>query len=229
MTMALLLAAGGAAAEDTAALAPQSLTFIASRNGETLGTHTVRIASEGGRTTVVNNIDLALKAMGVTVYRYAHHSTELWQGARLQSLSARTDDNGSIYKVQVNRQGDALRVDREVRKLLIKAPSLEQILPAETSSASETQPGSLLPTALWNPRIATQSALLNAQHGKPSRIQVSKLGRDTVRTSRRSVEATRYRYTGDLRFEQWFDDRGRWVKAVFTAPDGSLIDYTLQE
>src|SRR5688572_9060618 len=106
MTMALLLAPEGAAAEDMAALAPQSLTFTASRNGETLGTHTVRIAREGGRLTVVNNIELALKAMGVTIYRYNHHSTELWQGTQLQSLNARTDDNGSTYKVQVNRQGD---------------------------------------------------------------------------------------------------------------------------
>jgi hypothetical protein len=227
--LALLLVAGGAAADDTAALAPQSLTFSASRNGQALGTHTVRLANEGGRLKVVNNIDLALRAINVTVYRYNHSSTELWQGGRLQSLNSRTDDNGTIHKVVVSRQGDALHVDREERKPMINAASLEQLLPAEVRSARETQPGNLLPTALWHPRIVAQSTLLNMQHGRLSQIQVAKLGRDTVRTSSRSVEATRYRYTGDLRFDHWFDDRGRWVKAVFTAPDGSLIDYTLQE
>ena len=224
-----MLGADGAAGQNMAAAAPQALSFTATRNGQVLGTHTVRITDEGSRLRVVNSIDLNLKAVGVTVYRYVHHSTELWQGDRLQSLSARTEDNGAVYKVEVARQGEALRVNREERKPVIKAASLEQVLPAETRSASETLPGNMLPTALWNPKIATQSALLNAQLGKPSQIQVSKIGRGTVRTSSRTVEATQYRYTGDLRFDQWFDERGRWVKAVFTAPDGSLIDYTLQE
>ena len=197
----MVLGVDGAAAQGLAAAAPQSLTFAASRNGQPIGTHTVRIVDQGDRRTVVNSIDLALKALGVTVYRYAHHSTEVWQGDRLQSLSARTEDNGATHKVQVNRQGESLRVDREERKSVIKAVSFEQVMPAETRSASETQPGTLLPTSLWYRRIATQSALLNAQSGKPSRIQVSKLGRDTVRTSRLSIEATRYRYAGDLRID----------------------------
>jgi hypothetical protein len=29
--------------------------------------------------------------------------------------------------------------------------------------------------------------------------------------------------------DQWFDDRGRWVKAAFKAFDGSEIEYILQE
>ena len=29
--------------------------------------------------------------------------------------------------------------------------------------------------------------------------------------------------------EQWFDDKGRWVKGVFAAFDGSMIEYILQE
>jgi hypothetical protein len=29
--------------------------------------------------------------------------------------------------------------------------------------------------------------------------------------------------------DQWFDERGRWVKGTFTAFDGSTIEYILQE
>lgn len=227
--LVLLLGAEGAAGQDLAARAPQSLVFTATRNGEPIGTHAVRIVDQGEQRTVTNAINLSVTKLGLTVYRYAHQSTELWHGERLQSLTATTEDNGAVYKVRVNRQGDALRVDREERMPVVRAPSVEQFLPAEVRSSSETQPGSMLPTALWSPRIATQASLLNMQHGAPSRIQVSLVGRETVRTSSRAVEATRYRFVGDLKFDQWFDDRGRWVKAVFTAPDGSLIDYTLQE
>ena len=54
--------------------------------------------------------------------------------------------------------------------------------------------------------------------------------REAVTTaSGATVQATRYRYTGELRMDQWFDDRGRWVKAAFPAFDGSMIEYILQE
>ena len=229
VVLACLLGAEGAQATDIAATAPQSLTFTATRNGQQLGTHTVRIVDQGGRRMVTTQIDLSLKAAGLTVYRYVHNSTEEWQGERLQSLASVTNDNGTQHKVHVRRHGDALRVEREQRLPVIKSASVEQVMPAETRSAVETQPGTMLPTALWSPKIANQSRLLNTQHGMPSQIQVTRLGRETVRTSKGSVEATRYRFSGDLKFDQWFDDRGRWVKAVFTAPDNSTIEYTLQE
>lgn len=227
--MTLLLGAESAAGEQVASAAQQSLTFAATRNGQPIGTHTIRIVDQGDLRTVTNDIRLDLKAMGLTVYRYVHNSTELWRGDRVQAIHATTEDNGTVYKVRVTRQGDALRVDREERKPIIKAASMEQFLPAETRSASEIQPGSMLPTALWSPKIASQSSLLNIQLGTPSRVQVNLVGRETVRTSRNAVEATRFRFSGDLRFDQWFDDRGRWVKAVFIAPDNSTIEYTLQE
>ncbi len=50
-----------------------------------------------------------------------------------------------------------------------------------------------------------------------------------IRTVTGSLAATRYDYTRDLQMSQWFDDRDRWVKSTFNAPDGSVIEYTLQE
>ena len=54
------------------------------------------------------------------------------------------------------------------------------------------------------------------------------LGRETIRTASSSIDATRYRYTGDLVMDQWFDDAGRWVKTSFTASDGSTVEYVLK-
>ena len=69
---------------------------------------------------------------------------------------------------------------------------------------------------------------MNTQTGAEARVQVSVLGRETIRTANASIDATRYRYTGDLVMDQWFDDAGRWVKTSFTASDGSTIEYVLQ-
>jgi hypothetical protein len=94
----------------------------------------------------------------------------------------------------------------------------------------ELLPPSTLPTSNWNMGQVGQSVLLNTQYGTQSHATITPMGREPVKTaSGGTVEATRYHYTGDLRMDQWFDDRGRWVKAAFPAFDGSTIEYILQE
>lgn len=74
-----------------------------------------------------------------------------------------------------------------------------------------------------------QSTLLNTQNGAQAHVQVTLLGRDKVKTATGWIDANHYRYSGDVAKDQWFDDRGRWVKTLFKASDGSTIEYILQE
>ena len=60
-------------------------------------------------------------------------------------------------------------------------------------------------------------------------MQVSEVGREKIKTLKGWLDATRFRYTGDVTKDQWFDDKGRWVKTVFKASDGSTIEYVLEE
>jgi len=39
------------------------------------------------------------------------------------------------------------------------------------------------------------------------------------------IEARRYKITGDLARELWYDAEGRWVRLALTARDGSKIDF----
>ena len=78
-------------------------------------------------------------------------------------------------------------------------------------------------------RQVTQTVLLNTQKGNEAHVKITALGRETVKTSSTALQATHYRYDGDIKMDQWFDDRGRWVKMAFTGSDGSIIEYVLQE
>ena len=49
--------------------------------------------------------------------------------------------------------------------------------------------------------------------------------RDFADVVGREIDATLYRYTGDLDTEVWYDDEGRWVRMRFKAKDGSVITY----
>ena len=60
-------------------------------------------------------------------------------------------------------------------------------------------------------------------------VQVTPLGREKVKTATGWIDANHYRYSGDVTKDQWFDDRGRWVKTTFKASDGSTIEYILND
>ena len=50
-------------------------------------------------------------------------------------------------------------------------------------------------------------------------------GSETVMTENGPVTATRYRYSGELETEVWYDDAGRWVKLRFKGREGTPIAY----
>jgi hypothetical protein len=206
----LLLLAGPAAAAGAQDLPyGQTLRFAAYRNGEPIGQHTLAFQQSGSNLTVSTSIDFAVKLMGFTAYRYTHRAQEVWTGETFQSVAATTDDDGKKYAVRAQRTAAGLDVQR--------------------NAGHEVLPADLLPTSHWNVRQIAQSSLLNTQNGEQARVQVTPLGREKVKTASGWIDANHYRYSGDLSKDQWFDDRGRWVKTTFKASDGSTIEYILQE
>jgi len=186
-----------------------TLSFAVYRNGEPIGKHTVTFQRNGSDLSVSTTVDFAVKMMGFTAYRYSHRAQEVWNGGAFQSLAAQTDDNGTKYAVQAQRKPTGIEVERNAKRDVLG-------------------PG-VLPSSHWNFAQIGQSSLLNTQSGVQSRMQVVPLGKETVKTATGSIAATHYRYSGDVNMDQWFDDRGRWVKTTFKASDGSSIEYILQE
>ena len=186
-----------------------TLSFAVHRNGEAIGRHTLTFRHNGPDLTVSTSIDLAVKVMGFTAYRYTHRAQEAWNGDAFQSVAAQTDDNGTQHAVRARRTAAGIDVQR--------------------TSGRELMPAGILPSSHWNVRQLQQSSLLNTQNGTQARVQITPLGRARVKTASGWIDASHYRYAGDVTKDQWFDDRGRWVKTTFKASDGSTIEYILQE
>jgi hypothetical protein len=222
--IALIAAAPAALAADQPY--PPVVTFAVYRNGENVGRHVITFEKKGTSQVVTVDTEITVRALGVAAYRYVHHANEVWVGDQLQSMQATTDDNGRKYTVSAQRVGVNLKVEHTTSGPVATAAYDGFQVP---DVSRETLPATTLPTSQWNVLQVKQSTLLNTQFGTPSHVAIAPAGRETVRTSARSVEATRYSYTGDLHGNQWFDDRGRWVKGAFTAFDGSTVEYILQE
>jgi hypothetical protein len=204
------------------------VSYVINRGGVQIGQHTITFKHDSAKLVVTSHCEIEVKALGVAAYRYVHHDREEWIGEQLQSLRTSTDDNGQKFTVSAEQRGGGLLVERTAAAKVATAALMDQGYRGP-DVGRQALPASIMPTSQWNIRQVQQTTLLNTQHGTLAQVQVSPMGREIVRTASGNVTAMRYRYTGDLRMEQWFDERERWVKGTFTAFDGSTIEYILQE
>lgn len=230
LVVASVLVVVGAAAAVAADDFPYGNThsFSVYRNGQQIGSHNLAFQGNGQQRAVATSIDFAVKALGFTVYRYSHRGNEVWKGSMLQSIDTKTDDNGKQFTMRARHDGNRLAVERKGPDTGLSTSMNDQGF-QRNAAVVEALPPTVLPSTHWNLSQVRQSMLLNTQYGTPAKVQIVDLGRETIKTSSRSIQATHYRYSGDITLDQWFDDRGRWVKAAFKAFDGSEIEYILQE
>src|SRR5262245_38785995 len=190
LAAALLLVVTGATTASAANDFPygQTLAFTVYRNGKEVGQHRILFHNDGTRRIVTVEVELSVKALGVTAYRYVHHAHEVWNNNVLQTLDARTDDNGKKYSVRVQRRSNGLEVEREVVSQLVPASANDQGLQLPETDR-EMLPATMLPTSNWNFRQVAESVLLNTQYGTPSRTKITAMGREPVKTASGGVVA----------------------------------------
>jgi len=206
LTGGLLLSLLLGAVRSADAKAPETLAFDLFREGAHIGTHRIAFREEGDSLQVTIDIEIAVKVLFVTAYRYSHRNEETWRDGRLVAISTRTDDDGKKLQVDA-RPGDG--------GLLVRA-----------SAGDGPAPADIMPTSYWNPATLTASRLLNTQDGRIMQVRLVEVGRERIFAGGETIPATHYRMEGDLRLELWYDLDGRLARIRFQAEsDGSVIDY----
>jgi hypothetical protein len=213
LACAALPAAASAAADRQTASVPSGarealpyggeLRFGVFREGSRIGDHVVRFARDGGLLAVEVAIDLEVRLGFIPLFRYAHRNREVWEGDRLVALDARTDDNGTAYRVSVRRDGGSLRVDG--------------------SEGPATVPADAMPTSYWRPDTVARSVFVNTQYGNVEDLSIRPAGPEAIEAGGRTVDARRYLLQGSLALDVWYAG-DEWAKLAFTAR-GSRIDY----
>ena len=77
----------------------------------------------------------------------------------------------------------------------------------------------------WNHEVIERTLLFDTQRGRLQEVAVTPAGRETVTIAGRKVEAQKYRITGDLERELWYDDAGNWLQSRLEH-DGAQITLT---
>lgn len=215
LVASLLVVAFGAPSEasrtpaDPFVLYGDGLAFTVLRDGREVGSHVTRFSREEGGVRVDSIFSIAVPFLFFTAYRFDYRSSALWRGGRLQSLSARVDDDGERREIRAARSGDGMAVDVDGRPTLLSEPPFV--------------------TNHWNPDVIGATEVLNTLTGRLARVTMIDHGLETIETEQGPREARRYAYAGDLRAEVWYDAGGRWVKLRFQARDGSTISYRCRQ
>jgi hypothetical protein len=187
---------------------PRDLRFRAFHKGVPVGEHTVTFRAEGERLTVTTHIDIAIKVLFFTAFRFAHDAEEVWESGRLASVTSTTNDDGTQLRVSGYAAGDGFRLLGGDGPFLAEAHLL-------TSNT------------LWDSRLVRELKMIDVQYGGEVGLVAKRLADEAVDTPGGRVRATRHQiitphYAGSL----FYDADGRWVKGLIEKR-GEILEYAL--
>ncbi|HVO03107.1 MAG TPA: DUF6134 family protein [Candidatus Cybelea sp.] len=181
--------------------------FDITRDGSAIGTQSIDVAQDGDKTIAVTESTVAVKMLGVTVYRMHQVITETYQGQKLVALVAETKDPDGLRTVQLARDGDHWS-----GLLGKKAVAFDCDCLAST---------------MWQAASIAGPQIIEASQGKLQTITVEDRGSETLDLPEGRVLAHHLSVKGGIEREVWYDAAGNLVAAQQVGRDGSLIRQTL--
>jgi hypothetical protein len=159
---------------------------------------------DDGTVSMAGQASVAVKKLGITVYRYTYSGTEVWQDrrdGRLLGLNSSSNDDGKKYDVYVSIDGENLR--------------------ARVNGQTRQIRGDVWTMTFWrmpHARFHNQGVpLLDADTGKDYAGRVDHLGTAPVAVSGQNQNCHHFRVTGGpYPVDLWYDAQHRLVREEFT-------------
>lgn len=174
--------------------------FLVLRHDQVLGEHRFNFARKGDTFTVRTDVAFSVGPARAPLYRYEHHSEEMWRDGWLQSVVSDTDRNGERWRLRMERR--------------------EKALSGSVNGQAITVSGYLIPTSLWHRDTPSVEALFSVVDGFPKLITSHDLGERAVTFQGETLTARGHRIRGGLVIDLWYDGRCRLVRAAFPLFDG---------
>lgn len=169
------------------------------RNASQIGTHDVTFQREGDALTVLSEVVVVPRVLGVVVYRYEHRYTEITRGGRFVSVRSRLNRNGTLVEVEA---------DAVPGGVAIRGPDGPQRLAADAAPLSWWQPG----------RFGGAVPIFGSTTGKLMELRWTR--------EIRPAGVIRWRCAGEVDATLDYDAQGRWVAYSVLSDDGSTVSYS---
>jgi hypothetical protein len=182
-----------------------TMNFAVMRNGDPIGTSTVRLQRNGPQTVAEVETRVQVKVAFITAYRYEQFETQQWLDGKLVALTSTTNENGTVYRVNAMRNGD---------KLVVEANGTVHEVAAD-----------VIPASLWNAELVRQTIALNTKNGSVMPISVVDHGKKQLELQGRKTTARHYSIKTTFPQDVWYDEEERLLKVELRGRDGSKIHY----
>jgi len=178
--------------------------YTITRNGEPIGTQRLDFQVENDRALmVVTDVEIDVRILGLSFYRFTQHIEERWQDGELAAISSQTDDDGEKRLVDLKREGDRLK--------------------GRYNEKARDVPGDIIPSTLWHPESINQKVVLDTVRARQHQVSVADKGRVALVLPVGQEDARRYGFTGELNRDVWYGGDKTILAAEMTAKDGSII------
>lgn len=171
-----------------------------------IGTYVNVVRKTGDETEVSTDLRVAVKILGIVVYREEAHRSEHWRNDKLLSFESVTVSNGNKIEVHGEAQGTGF---------VINAPS-----------GTITAPGNVHPSNPWSAMVLNTNFMMSTKTGMLVSVRVSGGDLQSVAFDGQSMQLHQYDIVSDKHQIVWLDDRGLPV-AFRTEQNGSLVDFVL--
>ncbi|MBE9557152.1 MAG: hypothetical protein IMF08_09875 [Proteobacteria bacterium] len=162
--------------------------------------------SRNGEDLIVDvAINIEVKFLFITVHSLVSERRETWRNGRFVAYKAHTDENSDLIDVTA-------RTERG--KFVVEGPS---------GRAEADVP--VFPTNPWNPEIVNSTVQMDTKTGELLNATVALDGAEIIEVAGRAIETSKYKVTGDLERELWFDANGNWIQLRFPK-DGETLTFT---
>ena len=193
----LPLAATPALAQ-TAAAPAGAWSWKVMRNGTQIGTHVVRIVQRGAERVAESDVSVLPRVMGIVVYRFEHHYTEVTEAGRFRSVRSHLNRNGTVVDIEAEARADAVA---------LRGPEGAQRLPANAA-----------PLSWWEPaRLGGGTPIFGTTTGRLMDLRWQRVARGDGGYA--------WRTTGEVEAEVSFGRDGVWNGFSTKGDDGSTVLY----
>jgi hypothetical protein len=206
----LLLTSAAGAAQDVPAWPGRlgSYVFEVTRDGKAIGTQTVTLKQDGDLLTVTTESAIAVKMLGIVVYRMHQVLADTYRGNRLVAVAAETKDPDGLRAGTIAREGN-----RWTGKLGKQSRDFEC-----DCASSSTMP--LLASVKG-------SMMIEASQVKLRSVTIEDKGTETLNLPEGQVQTRHFAVKGEIERDVWYDPAGNLVAAQQRGSDGSLIRQNL--
>jgi len=202
----LLLTASAMAAEEVPAWPGRvgAYVFQVTRDGKPIGTQTVTVKQDGETVTVTTESQIAVKMLGIVVYRLHQVLTDTYRNGELVALSTETKDPDGLRTGSITRSGN-----RWTGKNGKQGRDFE--CACTTSSTMFHRDG------LKGPQM------IEITKGAARDIVIEDRGTEMLDLPEGRIETRHFAVTGEIEREVWYDPAGNLVAARQEGSDGSDI------